>query len=159
MMSKKLVDLSRAEATLRLQHQTDGGRGRRVQTVQTVLNHMDGLVSQYIQLKPWLIAQPLGHAQSTTPMLYGARSAQGPQRSSRSITTPRLLRRLIRRSVRTENDADEAGASQARSHARRRTMTAQASLHDSTSKANHDRQGSSSGHGRSTNSQGSPTAT
>jgi hypothetical protein len=64
MVGKKLVDLNTAETTLRLQHQADGGRGRRVQTSQTVLNHMDGLMGQYIQLKPWLIAQPLRQTQS-----------------------------------------------------------------------------------------------
>ena len=64
MMGKKLIDLSRAKATLRLQHQADGGRRRRVQTIQTVLNHMDGLMGQHIQLKPWLIAKPLGETES-----------------------------------------------------------------------------------------------
>ena len=64
MVGKKLVDLSRAKATLRLQHQADGGGRRRVQTIQTVLHHMDGLMGQHIQLKPWLIAKPLGETES-----------------------------------------------------------------------------------------------
>ena len=59
MMRQKPIDLRGAETTLRLQHQADRGRRRRLQTIQTVLNDMDGLMGQNIQLKPWLIAQPL----------------------------------------------------------------------------------------------------
>ncbi len=64
MVGKKLVDLRRTEATLRLQHQTDRGRRRRRQTIQTILNNVDGLMGENIQLKPWLIAQPLRQTQS-----------------------------------------------------------------------------------------------
>ncbi len=59
MMRQKPIDLRGAETTLRLQHQADRGRRRRLQTIQTVLNDVDGLMGQNIQLKPWLIAQPL----------------------------------------------------------------------------------------------------
>ena len=58
-MRQKPIDLRGAETTLRLQHQADCGRRRRLQTIQTVLNDVDGLMGQNIQLKPWLIAQPL----------------------------------------------------------------------------------------------------
>ena len=56
MVGKKLIDLSRTEATLRLQHQADRGRRRRLQTIKTILNNVDGLMGQNIQLKPSLIA-------------------------------------------------------------------------------------------------------
>ena len=59
MMRQKPIDLRGAETTLRLQHQADRGRRRRLQTIQTILNDVDGLMGQNIQLKPWLIAQPL----------------------------------------------------------------------------------------------------
>ena len=59
MVGKKLVDLNTAETTLRLQHQADGGRRRGRQTIQTILNDVDGLMGENVQLKPWLIAQPL----------------------------------------------------------------------------------------------------
>jgi hypothetical protein len=59
MVSQKPINLGGTEATLRLQHQADRGRRRRLQTIQTVLNHMDGLMGQNIQLKPWLIAKSL----------------------------------------------------------------------------------------------------
>ena len=59
MMCQKPIDLRGAETTLRLQHQADRGRRRRLQTIQTILNDMDRLMGQNIQLKPWLIAQPL----------------------------------------------------------------------------------------------------
>ena len=59
MVGQKLIDLRRAEATLRLQHQADRGRRRGIQTIQAVLNHMDGLMGQDVQLKLWLFAQPL----------------------------------------------------------------------------------------------------
>ena len=77
MVGKKFVDLSRAETTLRLQHQADGGRGRRVQTSQTILNHMDGLMGQHIQLKPWLIAQPLRQTQSVHAHVVGSSFGSG----------------------------------------------------------------------------------
>ena len=64
MVSKELIDLNATETTLRLQHQTDRGRGRRVQTIQTVLNHMDGFMGQHIQLQAWIIAQTLGETES-----------------------------------------------------------------------------------------------
>ena len=64
MVGKKLVDLSRAKATLRLQHQADGGGRRRVQAIKTILHHMNGLMGQHIQLQPWLIAKPLGETES-----------------------------------------------------------------------------------------------
>ena len=59
MVSPKPIDLRGTETTLRLQHQADRGGRRRLQTIQAVLNDMDGLMGQNIQLKPWLIAQPL----------------------------------------------------------------------------------------------------
>ena len=59
MMRQKPINLRGTEATLRLQHQADRGGRRRFQTIQTVLNDMDGLMGHNIQLKPWLIAQPL----------------------------------------------------------------------------------------------------
>ena len=71
-MCKKLVDLSRAEATLQLQHQTDGGRGRRLQTSQAVLNNVDGLMGQNVQLKPWLCFQPLRQTQSVHTHVVGS---------------------------------------------------------------------------------------
>ena len=58
-MRQKPIDLRGAETTLRLQHQADRGRRRRLQTIQTILNDVDGLMGQNIQLQPWLIAQPL----------------------------------------------------------------------------------------------------
>ena len=64
MLGKKLIDLSRTEATLRLQHQTDRGRRRGRQTIQKILNDVDGLMGENVQLKPWLIAQPLRQTQS-----------------------------------------------------------------------------------------------
>ena len=59
MMRQKPINLRWTETTLRLQHQADRGRRRRFQTIQTILNDMDRLMGQNIQLKPWLIAQPL----------------------------------------------------------------------------------------------------
>ena len=59
MMRQKPIDLRGAETTLCLQHQADRGRRRRLQTIQTVLNDVDSLMGQNIQLKPWLVAQPL----------------------------------------------------------------------------------------------------
>ena len=47
-----------------------------------------------------------------TPMLYAARSAPGPQRSSRSMTTPSCSSRSINRSVRAEREIARAGAAQ-----------------------------------------------
>ena len=76
MVGKKLVDLRRAKATLRLQHQTDRGRRRRRQTIQTILNHVDGLMGENIQLKPWLIAQPL--RQTETVHAHAVSGAFGP---------------------------------------------------------------------------------
>ena len=58
-MRQKPINLRGTEATLRLQNQADRGGRRRLQAIQTVLNDMDGLMCQNIQLKPWLIAQPL----------------------------------------------------------------------------------------------------
>ena len=63
-MREKPIDLRGTETTLHLQHQTDRGGRRRLQTIQAVLNHMDGLMGQNIQLKPWLIAQPLRQAET-----------------------------------------------------------------------------------------------
>ena len=59
MMRQKPIHLRGTETTLRLQHQADRGGRRRLQTIQTVLNDVAGLMGQNIQLKPWLIAQPL----------------------------------------------------------------------------------------------------
>ena len=56
MVSQKPINLLSTEATLRLQHQADRGRRWRLQTTQTILNNVDGLMGQNIQLKPWLIA-------------------------------------------------------------------------------------------------------
>ena len=72
MVGKKPINLRGAEATLRLQHQADGGRRRRLQTSQTVLNDMDGLMGQNIQLQPWLIAQPLGEAEAVDAHVVGS---------------------------------------------------------------------------------------
>ena len=76
MMCQKPIDLRGAETTLRLQHQADRGRRRRFQTIQTVLNDMDGLMGQNIQLKPWLIAQPL--RQTETVHAHVVSGAFGP---------------------------------------------------------------------------------
>ena len=76
MMRQKPIDLRGAEATLRLQHQADRGRRRRLQTIQTVLNDMDGLMGQNIQLKPWLIAQPLRQTETVHAHVVGG--AFGP---------------------------------------------------------------------------------
>ena len=72
MVGKKPINLRGAEATLRLQHQADGGRRRRLQTSQTVLNDMGGLMGQNIQLQPWLIAQPLGEAEAVDAHVVGS---------------------------------------------------------------------------------------
>lgn len=56
MVCKKPVDLRRAEATLRLQHQTDSGRRRRLQTIQTILSHVDGKMGEGNLPTLWLIA-------------------------------------------------------------------------------------------------------
>ena len=77
MVGKKLIDLSRAEATLRLQHQADRGRRRRLQTIQTVLNHMDGLMGQDIQLKPWLIPQSLRQTEAVHAHVVGSAFSPG----------------------------------------------------------------------------------
>ena len=77
MVSPKPIDLRGTETTLRLQHQADRGGRRRLQTVQTVLNHMDGLMGQNIQLKPWLITQPL--RQTETVHAHVVSSAFGPR--------------------------------------------------------------------------------
>ena len=71
MVGQKLIDLRRAEATLRLQHQADRGGRWRLQTIQAVLNNMDGLMGQNIQLKPWLIAQPLRQAEAIHAHVVG----------------------------------------------------------------------------------------
>ena len=59
MVSQEPINLHGAETTLRLQHQTDRGRRGRLQTIQTVPNHVDGFMGRHIQLEPGLIAQPL----------------------------------------------------------------------------------------------------
>ena len=71
MMCQKPIDLRGAETTLRLQHQADRGGRRRLQAIQTVLNDMDGLMGQNIQLKPWLIAQPLRSAKTIHAHVVG----------------------------------------------------------------------------------------
>ncbi len=77
MVSQKPIHLRGTEATLRLQHQADRGRRRRLQTIQTVLNHMDGLMRQNIQLKSWLIAQPLRQTETVHAHVVGG--ALGPR--------------------------------------------------------------------------------
>ena len=59
MVRQKPINLRGAKTTLRLQHQADRERRGRLQTIQTVLNHVDGFMGQHIQLEPGLIAQPL----------------------------------------------------------------------------------------------------
>ena len=76
MMRQKPINLRGTETTLRLQHQTDRGGRRRLQAIQTVLNNMDGLMGQNIQLKPWLIAQPLRQAETVHAHVVGG--AFGP---------------------------------------------------------------------------------
>ena len=51
-------------------------------------------------------------------MLYAARSAPGPQRSSRSITTPSCSSRSINRFVRAESEIARAGVDQDASKAK-----------------------------------------
>ena len=46
MMLQKPIHLRGTETTPRLQHQADLGGRRRLQTIQTVLNDMDGLIGQ-----------------------------------------------------------------------------------------------------------------
>ena len=77
MVGKKLVDLSGTKATLRLQHQADGGGRRRVQAIQTVLNHMDGLMGQNIQLKPWLIPQSPRQTEAVHAHVVGSAFSPG----------------------------------------------------------------------------------
>ena len=73
MMRQKPINLRGTEATLRLQHQADRGGRWSLQTVQTVLNDMDGLMGQDIQLKPWLIAKPLRQTETVhTHVVSGA---------------------------------------------------------------------------------------
>ena len=76
MMCQKPIYLRWTETTLRLQHQADRGRRRRFQTIQTILNDMDRLMGQNIQLKPWLIAQPL--RQTETVHAHVVSGAYGP---------------------------------------------------------------------------------
>ena len=71
MMCQKPIDLRGAETTLRLQHQADRGRRRRLQTIQTILNDMDGLMGQNIQLKPWLITKPLRQTETVHAHVVG----------------------------------------------------------------------------------------
>ena len=71
MMCQKPIDLRWTETTLRLQHQADRGRRRRLQTIQTVLNHMDGLMGQNIQLKPWLVTQSLRQTEAVHTHVVG----------------------------------------------------------------------------------------
>ncbi len=91
MVSKKLVDLSTAEATLRLEHQTDGGGRGRLQAIQTILNHVDGLMGQDIQLKPWLGAQPLRQAQSVHTHVVSSSLSPGATTIEPINDNPKLL--------------------------------------------------------------------
>ena len=76
MMRQKPIDLRGTETTLSLQHRADRGGRRSLQTIQTVLNDMDGLMGQNIQLKPWLIAQPLRQTETVHAHVVGG--AFGP---------------------------------------------------------------------------------
>ena len=77
MVSQKPIDLRGTETTLSLQHQADRGGRRRLQTIQTVLNDMDGLMGQNIQLKPWLIAQPLRQTETVHAHVVGSAFSPG----------------------------------------------------------------------------------
>jgi len=73
MMCQKPIHLRWTETTLGLQHQADRGRRRRFQTIQTILNDMDRLMGQNIQLKSWLVAQPLRQTETVhTHVVSGA---------------------------------------------------------------------------------------
>ena len=73
MVSQEPINLRGAETTLRLQHQADRGRRGSLQTIQTVLNHVDGLMGQHIQLEPGLIAQPIRQTEAIhAPVVSGA---------------------------------------------------------------------------------------
>ena len=76
MVDQEPINLRGAETTLRLQHQADRGRRGRLQTIQTVLNHVDSLMGQHIQLEPGLIAQPLRQTESIHAHVVGG--AFGP---------------------------------------------------------------------------------
>ena len=76
MVGQEPINLRGAETTLRLQHQADRGRRGRLQTIQTVLNHVDSFMGQHIQLEPGLIAQPLRQTESIHAHVVGG--AFGP---------------------------------------------------------------------------------
>ena len=76
MVGQEPINLCGAETTLRLQHQADCGRRGRLQTIQTVLNHVNGFMGQHIQLEPGLIAQPLRQTESIHAHVVGG--AFGP---------------------------------------------------------------------------------
>ena len=80
MVSQKPINLGGTEATLRLHHQADRGRRRRLQT---------------IQLKPWLIAKPLRQTETVhAHVVSGAlrprgRNAQGDQSQQQAAEADR----------------------------------------------------------------------